>query len=67
MTNSKSAVDQALIRQLALLLTETDLTEIEVEHADLRIRVARNVTAAPVAYQVGLVVIQIHRQCSLKM
>ncbi|BCP53110.1 acetyl-CoA carboxylase, biotin carboxyl carrier protein [Kaistia sp. 32K] len=49
---SKNSIDQDLIRQLALLLTETDLTEIEVEHEDLRIRVARTVTAAP-TYQVA--------------
>lgn len=53
MTSKNSTVDQELIRQLALLLTETDLTEIEVEHEDLRIRVARNVTVAPAAYQVA--------------
>jgi acetyl-CoA carboxylase biotin carboxyl carrier protein len=53
MTSKNSTIDQDLIRQLALLLTETDLTEIEVEHEDLRIRVARNVTAAPAAYQVA--------------
>jgi len=52
MTSKNPTIDQDLIRQLALLLTETDLTEIEVEHEDLRIRVARNVTAAPAAYQV---------------
>ncbi len=53
MTSQKSTIDQDLIRQLALLLTETDLTEIEVEHADLRIRVARTITAAPASYQVA--------------
>jgi acetyl-CoA carboxylase biotin carboxyl carrier protein len=53
MTITNSTIDQDLIRQLALLLTETDLTEIEVEHADLRIRVARTVTVAPAAYQVA--------------
>lgn len=37
--------DPDLVRQLAALLAETDLTEIEVEKADLRIRVARTVTA----------------------
>lgn len=51
MTSSKSNIDQDLIRQLALLLTETDLSEIEVEHADLRIRVARTVSVAPQAIQ----------------
>ena len=40
--------DSAMIRELALLLDETNLTEIEVERAGLRVRVARkiNVTAA---------------------
>ena len=36
--------DSALIRELALLLDETNLTEIEVERAGLRVRVARNVS-----------------------
>jgi acetyl-CoA carboxylase biotin carboxyl carrier protein len=34
--------DRALIRELALLLDETSLTEIEIERAGLRVRVARN-------------------------
>ncbi len=34
--------DSALIRELALLLDETNLTEIEIERAGLRVRVARN-------------------------
>jgi acetyl-CoA carboxylase biotin carboxyl carrier protein len=38
--------DSALIRELALLLDETNLTEIEVERAGLRVRVARNVSIA---------------------
>jgi acetyl-CoA carboxylase biotin carboxyl carrier protein len=38
--------DSALIRELALLLDETSLTEIEIERAGLRLRVARNVTIA---------------------
>jgi acetyl-CoA carboxylase biotin carboxyl carrier protein len=48
--------DGALIRELAFLLDETSLTEIEIERAGLRVRVARNVSiaasvpaAAPVA------------------
>ncbi|WP_375461997.1 acetyl-CoA carboxylase biotin carboxyl carrier protein [uncultured Enterovirga sp.] len=41
--------DPDLVRQLAALLTDTDLTEIEVEKGDLRIRVARHLQAAPVA------------------
>jgi acetyl-CoA carboxylase biotin carboxyl carrier protein len=35
-----------LVRELANLIADTDLTEIEVEKGDLRIRVARHVTAA---------------------
>ena len=45
-------VDVELVRQLATLLDETNLTEIEVEDNDRRIRVARevhSVTAAPVS------------------
>jgi acetyl-CoA carboxylase biotin carboxyl carrier protein len=38
--------DSALIRELALLLDETSLTEIEIERAGLRLRVARNITVA---------------------
>jgi len=47
MSDKKPIVDQSLIRELAALLNETGLTEIEVEHDNTRIRVARN--AAPVA------------------
>ena len=43
------AIDPALVRELATLLAETELTEIEVEKGDLRIRVARQLTAAPQA------------------
>jgi acetyl-CoA carboxylase biotin carboxyl carrier protein len=38
--------DAALIRELALLLDETQLTEIEIERAGVRLRVARNVSIA---------------------
>jgi acetyl-CoA carboxylase biotin carboxyl carrier protein len=41
-----SVDDSALIRELALLLDETSLTEIEIERAGLRIRVARNISIA---------------------
>jgi len=46
--------DSALIRELALLLDETSLTEIEIERSGLRVRVARSVTvsaAMPASYQ----------------
>jgi acetyl-CoA carboxylase biotin carboxyl carrier protein len=38
--------DAALIRELALLLDETNLTEIEIERAGVRLRVARNISIA---------------------
>lgn len=41
----KSPIDPELVRELAQLLNETDLTEIEVEKGDLRVRVARTITA----------------------
>jgi acetyl-CoA carboxylase biotin carboxyl carrier protein len=45
--NAKSkSDDSALIRELALLLDETNLTEIEIERAGLRVRVARNISIA---------------------
>jgi acetyl-CoA carboxylase biotin carboxyl carrier protein len=44
-------IDTTLVRSLADILNDTDLTEIEVERGELRIRVAREVTmAAPVHY-----------------
>ena len=46
---SGMAVDSALVRELAELLGETGLTEIEVEDGDRRIRVVRNVTVAAAA------------------
>src|SRR5690242_10384355 len=41
--------DPDLVRELASLIADTDLTEIEVEKGDLRIRVARTITAAAVS------------------
>ncbi len=38
--------DSALICELALLLDETSLSEIEIERAGLRVRVARNISVA---------------------
>jgi acetyl-CoA carboxylase biotin carboxyl carrier protein len=49
--------DSALIRELALLLDETSLTEIEIERAGLRVRVARNISIAasmPANFQPGV-------------
>ncbi|WP_185681020.1 acetyl-CoA carboxylase biotin carboxyl carrier protein [Parvibaculum sedimenti] len=49
---SKAGVDQELIRQLAALLKETDLSEIEIETGSLKLRVARQVSQVtiPVAH-----------------
>ncbi len=41
-------IDARLVRRLADILTETGLSEIEVEHSGLKIRVAKTLTAAPV-------------------
>jgi acetyl-CoA carboxylase biotin carboxyl carrier protein len=47
----KASSEHALIRELAELLNDTGLSEIEIEKSGLRVRVARqlSVTAAPVA------------------
>lgn len=55
---TKSPIDPDLVRDLAQLINETDLTEIEVQKGDLRIRVARTITAtvmAPAAAPVAAV------------
>ena len=52
-TAESGSADSALIRELASLLDETKLSEIEIERAGLRVRVARNVSVAaamPAAY-----------------
>lgn len=41
MSEKNNGIDKGLIRDLANILNETDLTEIEVEQDDLRIRVSR--------------------------
>ncbi|PQM26866.1 acetyl-CoA carboxylase biotin carboxyl carrier protein [Sphingopyxis lindanitolerans] len=43
-------IDPAFVRALAELLDDTQLSEIEVEDGDRKVRVARTLTAAPVAY-----------------
>ncbi|MET0268797.1 MAG: acetyl-CoA carboxylase biotin carboxyl carrier protein [Sphingomonas sp.] len=48
-SNGAMQVDPALVRQLAELLDETNLTEIEVEDGDRRIRVARKAAPQPQA------------------
>ena len=55
-------IDKQLIRELAALLDETGLTEIEIEHDDHRLRIARqpaavtaSVGAAPAASPAAMV------------
>ena len=42
MSTKKTGVDQQLIRDLAGILDETNLTEIEIEQGELRVRVSRH-------------------------
>lgn len=54
MATKQSGVDQQLIRDLAGILNDTNLTEIEVEFGDLKVKVSRqapavHAIAAPVA------------------
>lgn len=41
-------IDARLVRKLADILTDTGLSEIEVEHGGLKIRVAKQLTVAPI-------------------
>ena len=56
MTKAKTNVDQDLIRELAKLLEETGLSELEIEQEGVRVRVARGARTvaaaipAPVAH-----------------
>ncbi|HZP19281.1 MAG TPA: acetyl-CoA carboxylase biotin carboxyl carrier protein [Bauldia sp.] len=51
MTDKRPIVDKELIRELAELLAETGLSEIEVERGDTRIKVARSFTLTAAAPQ----------------
>ncbi len=51
MTDKTKKSEQDLIRELADLLTETGLTEIEIERKDLRVRVARGAAPATAVMQ----------------
>ncbi|MBB6013158.1 acetyl-CoA carboxylase biotin carboxyl carrier protein [Aquamicrobium sp. NLF2-7] len=50
MTNKKTGVDQQLIRDLAGILNDTNLTEIEVENEDFKVRISRQ---APTVHAVA--------------
>jgi acetyl-CoA carboxylase biotin carboxyl carrier protein len=49
MADEKNPIDQDLIRSLAGLLDETGLSEIEIEQAGLRVRVARQITSSAIS------------------
>lgn len=51
-SNAKSATGSELVRELALVLRETDLTEIAYEVGDLRVRLSRGGTVIAAAPQV---------------
>lgn len=46
------AIDPSLVRELAAILSDTGLSEIEVEYGELRLRIARTLTAAAPATHV---------------
>ena len=53
-SKTKPSDERELIRELAALLDETNLNEIEIERAGLRVRIARNISiaaTAPVSYK----------------
>ncbi len=54
----KPSVDQDLIRELAQLLTETGLTEIEIDREGMRVRVARQLAPAVAAVPPAAVALQ---------
>ncbi len=51
MASRNTGIDKVMIRDLAEILNETDLTDIEIEQGDLRIRVSRQVTVQAAAPQ----------------
>jgi acetyl-CoA carboxylase biotin carboxyl carrier protein len=53
MAERKPAIDTGLVKDLAAILTETDLTEIEIEQGEMRIRVSREIHAAPAVHAVA--------------
>lgn len=51
MSSKSSGIDKEIVRDLANILNDTDLTDIEIEHGELRIRVSRKVTVQASNYQ----------------
>lgn len=54
MKTPQPPINSALVREIAELLSNSDLTEIEVQHQDLRIRVVRAPAPVTVAAPVAL-------------
>ncbi|MBY0565166.1 MAG: acetyl-CoA carboxylase biotin carboxyl carrier protein [Hyphomonadaceae bacterium] len=53
--SDKKTIDPNLVRELAAILSDTGLSEIEVEHGELRLRLARTLTAAVAPMQTHVV------------
>jgi acetyl-CoA carboxylase biotin carboxyl carrier protein len=49
MSTSKTKLDAGLVRELAAILREADLGEVEIEHEGLRVRVSKATSMAPAA------------------
>jgi acetyl-CoA carboxylase biotin carboxyl carrier protein len=54
MADKRPGIDKRLIRDLADILNQTNLTEIEVEQDELRIRVSRAGAASPAVHQIAM-------------
>ena len=55
MSDKKTSIDPNLVRELAKILDDTGLSEIEVEHGELRLRIARTLAAAAAPVQTHVV------------
>jgi acetyl-CoA carboxylase biotin carboxyl carrier protein len=58
--SAKPTDERELIRELATLLDQTNLTEIEVEREGLRVRVARNITVTSASSVAAAAPAQMH-------
>lgn len=52
-SQADAPLDPSLVRILAKILRDKELTEIELEHGPLKLRIAREITAAPVVQTVS--------------
>ena len=66
MTNEPESFDKGLIRELAELLRETGLSEIEIEHEGRRVRVARTLTLSGGAAAVSHAV-EIYQEATVRL